>query len=63
MYDPSGTLTCLGRSYVEIYCEKIQDLLSPGKENLKIVELVGQGVCIQDVTQSEHRTTSSLYPA
>ena len=37
-------------SYVELYCEKIQDLLHPGNDNLKIFETPDDGVSVQDAT-------------
>lgn len=38
-------------SYVEIYKEKILDLLNPTKDNLKIFDLPDDGVGLQEVTQ------------
>ena len=38
-------------SYVELYCERIQDLLDPAKVDLKISETADTGVKITDVTQ------------
>lgn len=40
-------------SYIEIYNEQINDLLAPGKINLKIKEDPKQGVVIQDVKQQQ----------
>lgn len=39
-------------SMVEIYMEKIKDLLDPIKTNLKIHEEKGKGVYIADVTEN-----------
>lgn len=40
-------------SYVEIYKEKILDLLNPTKDNLKIFDLPDDGVGLQEVTQGK----------
>lgn len=40
-------------SYVELYCERIQDLLDPAKVDLKISETADTGVKITDVTQGK----------
>ena len=40
-------------SYIEIYNEQVNDLLAPGKVNLKIKEDPKQGVTIQDVKQQQ----------
>ena len=40
-------------SYIEIYNEQINDLLAPGKVNLKVKEDPKQGVIIQDVKQQQ----------
>jgi hypothetical protein len=45
-----GSLSRQQVSYVEIYCEKIQDLLNPKSDNLKITETTGEGVTLQDAT-------------
>ena len=39
-------------SFIEIYNEKIRDLLEPTKNNLKIHENKQQGVYVQDMTES-----------
>lgn len=39
-------------SMIEIYCEKIKDLLDPAKDNLKIHEEKTKGVYIADVTET-----------
>lgn len=36
---------------IEIYCEKIRDLLDTQKDNLKIHEDKGRGVFISDITE------------
>lgn len=38
-------------SMVEIYMQKIKDLLDPNKSDLKIRQKAGKGIYIQDVTQ------------
>ncbi|OMJ72464.1 hypothetical protein SteCoe_29093 [Stentor coeruleus] len=40
-------------TYIEIYNEQINDLLAPGKVNLKVKEDPKQGVVIQDVKQQQ----------
>ena len=39
-------------SIVEIYMERIKDLLDPTKDNLKVHEEKGKGVYISDVTET-----------
>jgi len=39
-------------SMIEIYMEKIKDLLDPSKDNLKVHEEKGKGVYVQDVTEN-----------
>jgi len=39
-------------SMIEIYMEKIKDLLEPSKDNLKIHEDKGKGIYIADVTET-----------
>ena len=39
-------------SMMEIYNERIKDLLNPEKDNLKIHEEKGKGVYVQDVTET-----------
>lgn len=38
-------------SYMELYCEKVKDLLRPGNDNLKIAETPEEGVHVPDATQ------------
>ncbi len=38
-------------SMIEIYMEKIKDLLNPVQDNLKILDEKGKGVWIQNVTE------------
>src|SRR4051812_34551017 len=38
-------------SYVEIYQEKVKDLINPVKENLKIRESPASGVWLEDVSE------------
>jgi kinesin family protein 5 len=39
-------------SMIEIYMERIKDLLDPSKDNLKIHEEKGKGVYVADVTET-----------
>jgi kinesin family protein 5 len=39
-------------SFIEIYNEKIRDLLDPKKNNLKIHEHLNKGVYVKDMTES-----------
>ena len=39
-------------SMIEIYNERIKDLFSPDKDNLKIHEEKGKGVYVADVTET-----------
>lgn len=39
-------------SMIEIYNEKIRDLLDPSKDNLKVHEEKGKGVYVGDVTET-----------
>ena len=39
-------------SMIEIYMERIKDLLNPAKDNLKIHEEKGKGVYVSDVTET-----------
>eukprot|EP00468_Gymnochlora_sp_CCMP2014_P000839 CAMPEP_0167739980 /NCGR_PEP_ID=MMETSP0110_2-20121227/22_1 /TAXON_ID=629695 /ORGANISM="Gymnochlora sp., Strain CCMP2014" /LENGTH=909 /DNA_ID=CAMNT_0007623821 /DNA_START=33 /DNA_END=2762 /DNA_ORIENTATION=- len=48
-------------SYVEIYMEKIKDLLDPSKVNLKLREQKGKGVWIQDVTNVFVSSSDEVY--
>lgn len=38
-------------SMIEIYMEKVKDLINPSAQNLKIRELKGKGVYIENVTE------------
>lgn len=38
-------------SYLEIYCEKLRDLLNPAQDNMKIRENKGEGFVVQDNTE------------
>lgn len=38
-------------SYMELYCEKVKDLLKPGNDNLKITETAEEGVSVPDASQ------------
>jgi kinesin family member 5 len=48
-------------SYVEIYMERVKDLLDPAKQNLRIRETKGKGVWIQDVTTMYVSTEEEIY--
>lgn len=48
-------------SFVEIYNEKIRDLLDPKKTNLKIHENKQQGVYVKDMTESYVGTEDEVY--
>ena len=48
-------------SFVEIYNEKIRDLLDPKKMNLKIHENKQQGVYVKDMTESYVGTEDEVY--
>ena len=39
-------------SMIEIYMERIKDLLNPAKDNLKVHEEKGKGVYVADVTET-----------
>jgi kinesin family protein 5 len=39
-------------SMIEIYMERIKDLLEPSKDNLKVHEEKGKGVYVADVTET-----------
>ena len=38
-------------SMIEIYMERVKDLINPSAQNLKIRELKGKGVYIENVTE------------
>ncbi len=48
-------------SFVEIYNEKIQDLLDPKKNNLKIHENKQQGVYVKDMTENYVGSEDDVY--
>jgi hypothetical protein len=50
---PSNVEFTVRMSYVELYCEKVQDLLKQGSNDLKIYETTEDGVCVQDAHKSE----------
>ncbi|GAB5364343.1 hypothetical protein AAMO2058_000961500 [Amorphochlora amoebiformis] len=59
---PSDTLAFTVQvSYVEIYMEKIKDLIDPSKSNLKLRETKGKGVYIQDVTSVFVSSSEEVY--
>ena len=48
-------------SIVEIYLERIRDLLSPEKSNLKVREDKARGIYLEDVTESYVSDESEVY--
>ena len=48
-------------SMVEIYNERIKDLLDPAKDNLRIHEKPGKGVYLQDVTENYIESEDQVY--
>jgi kinesin family protein 5 len=46
---------------IEIYMEKIKDLIDPSKDNLKIHEDKAKGVYIADVTETYITDESAVY--
>ena len=48
-------------SMVEIYNERIKDLLDPAKDNLRIHEKAGKGVYLQDVTENYIDSEDQVY--
>lgn len=48
-------------SMVEIYNERIKDLIDPTKDNLRIHEKAGKGVYLQDVQQEHINCESQIY--
>lgn len=48
-------------SMMEIYNERIRDLLSPEKDNLKIHEEKGKGVYVSDITETYVGEESEVY--
>ena len=48
-------------SMVEIYNERIKDLLDPSKDNLRIHEKAGKGVYLQDVTENYIESEEQVY--
>lgn len=48
-------------SMVEIYNERIKDLLDPSKDNLRIHEKAGKGVYLQDVTENYIESEDQVY--
>ena len=48
-------------SMVEIYNERIKDLLDPAKDNLRIHEKAGKGVYLQDVTENYIESEEQVY--
>lgn len=47
--------------YCEIYLEKIRDLLSPGKNDLRILEDKNRGIFIEDLTEEYVSSESEVY--
>jgi len=48
-------------SMIEIYNEKIRDLLEPGKKNLTIHENKEMGIYVQDMTETGARNENEVY--
>jgi len=48
-------------SFVEIYREKIRDLLNPNKDNLQIRQNTERGVYIADVTENDVKSEDQIY--
>jgi kinesin family member 5 len=48
-------------SMIEIYMEKIRDLLEPSKDNLKIHEEKGKGVYMSDLTEEYITQEKDVY--
>ena len=51
----------IGISYIEIYMEKIRDLLNPANDNLEIHEERGKGVYIKDLTENIASDPEDVY--
>ncbi len=49
--DPDFLVSQVTLSVVEIYCERIRDLLDPSKDNLGVVADKARGVTVQDATE------------
>lgn len=50
-------------SMIEIYNEKIKDLIDPAKDNLKIHEEKSKGVYIQDITEVDISSEDDVFEA
>lgn len=48
-------------SMIEIYMEKIRDLMDPSKDNLKVHEEKGKGVYMADLTEQYITTEREVY--
>lgn len=48
-------------SMIEIYMERIRDLLDPTKDNLKVHEEKGKGVYVADVTETYVASAEDVY--
>jgi kinesin family protein 5 len=48
-------------SMIEIYMEKIRDLMDPSKDNLKVHEEKGKGVYMADLTEQYIEAESEVY--
>jgi kinesin family protein 5 len=46
---------------VEIYMEKLKDLIDPSKDNLTVHEETGKGVYVADLTEKSIKTESDVY--
>lgn len=49
--DTEGTEFTIKCSFLEIYKERVRDLLNPKQINLKVHETPGRGVWVEDLTE------------
>jgi len=54
---PSGTTVSVGVSHIEIYLERVQDLLQMDKANLAVREDTGKGLWVTDATEIQVTST------
>lgn len=60
MSDPNLTYS-VEVSYMEIYCERVRDLLNPSAENLKVREHQHLGPYVEDLTKLAVRSYEDIY--
>uniref|UniRef100_A0AC34QNN7 Kinesin-like protein unc-104 n=1 Tax=Panagrolaimus sp. JU765 TaxID=591449 RepID=A0AC34QNN7_9BILA len=60
MSDPNLTYS-VEVSYMEIYCERVRDLLNPSAENLKVREHQHLGPYVEDLTKLAVRSYDDIY--